>query len=124
MILIDTSVWIEHLRQGDKTLARLLNNNQALIHPFVIGEIACGNLAARDEVLSKLKGLSTLPSVTEAEVLYFIEHHQLMGLGIGYVDAHLLAATASATPVRLWTRDKRLKAVADTMGLSYEKKGS
>ena len=101
----------------------MLNNNQALIHPFVISELACGNLAARDEILSRLKDLSTLPQATESDVLYFIEQRRLMGLGMGDVDAHLLAATASAPPARLWTRDKRLKAVAATLGLAYEKKG-
>ena len=120
MILIDTSVWIEHLRSGDSALAHLLDNNQALIHLFEIGEMACGNLADRDEVLARLKDLSALPKADESEVLYFIEHHRLMGLGIGYIDAHLLAATALTPPARLWTRDKRLKTVADKMNLAYQ----
>ena len=120
MILVDTSVWIEHLRTGNEALAHLLNNNQALIHPFVIGEIACGNLADRGEVLSRLMDLPILSKATESEALYFIEQNQLMGLGIGYIDVHLLAATALAPPARLWTRDKRLKVVADTLKLSCQ----
>ncbi len=120
MILVDTSVWIEHLRTGNEALAHLLNNNQALIHPFVIGEIACGNLADRGEVLSRLRDLPILSKATESEALYFIEQNQLMGLGIGYIDVHLLAATALVPPARLWTRDKRLKVVADTMKLSCQ----
>ena len=120
MILIDTSVWIEHLRKGNRALAHLLNNNQVLIHPFVIGEIACGTLADRDEVLARLKDLPVLPKADESETLYCIERHQLMGLGLGYIDVHLLAATLLAPPTRLWTRDNRLKAAAKKMNVAYQ----
>ncbi len=120
MILIDTSVWIEHLRKGNRALARLLNNNQVLIHPFVIGEIACGTLADRDEVLAWLKDLPALPKADESEALYCIEHHQLTGLGLGYIDIHLLAATLLAPPTRLWTQDNRLKAAAKKMNFAYQ----
>ena len=120
MILIDTSVWIEHLRKGNRALAHLLNNNQVLIHPFVIGEIACGTLADRDEVLARLKDLPALPKTDESEALYCIERHQLMGLGLGYIDVHLLAATLLAPPTRLWTRDKRLKAAVKKMNVAYQ----
>ena len=120
MILIDTSVWIDHLRKGNRALARLLNNNQVLIHPFVIGEIACGTLADRDEVLARLKDLPALPKADESEALYCIERHQLMGLGLGYIDVHLLAATLLAPPTRLWTQDNRLKAAAKKMNFAYQ----
>lgn len=120
MILIDTSVWIEHLRKGNRALAHLLNNNQVLIHPFVIGEIACGTLAGRDEVLARLKDLPALPKADESEALYCIERHQLMGVGLGYIDVHLLAAVLLAPPARLWTRDNRLKAAAKKMNVAYQ----
>lgn len=118
MILIDTSVWIEHFSRGGM-IEDLLKTSKTLIHPFVIGEIACGNLADRAEILSMLNDLSALPVATESSVLYFIEQNQLMGLGIGYVDAHLLTATALEPPTRLLTLDKRLKAAAESLNLSY-----
>ena len=118
MVLVDTSVWIEHLRYGDETLARLLEGNQVLTHPFVIGELACGNLADRDEILSRLMDLPVLSAATESEALYFLDRNQLMGRGIDYIDVHLLAATALAPPAQLWTRDKRLEAVSRSLNLS------
>ncbi len=120
MILIDTSVWIEHLRKGNHALAHLLNNNQVLIHPFVIGEIACGTFADRNEVLAWLKDLPALPKADESEALYCIERHQLMGLGLGYIDVHLLAATLLAPPTRLWTQDNQLKAAAKKIDVAYQ----
>ena len=119
MILIDTSVWIEHLSKGGRAIEDLLKTSKALIHPFVIGEIACGNLADRAEILSLLNDLPALPVAAEASALYFIEQNQLMGLGIGYIDAHLLTATALEPPTRLLTLDKRLKAAAEALNLSY-----
>ena len=120
MILVDTSVWVDHLRFKDEALVHLLVSNQVFTHPFVIGKLACGNLAGRGEILSRLKSLPAIPMATESEVLYFIEQNRLMGQGIGYVDAHLLAATAMTPPTRLWTRDKRLEAAASAMRLSYQ----
>jgi len=120
MILIDTSVWIDHLRVGDKDLAALLNNSQVLMHPFVLGELACGNIRNRNEVLALLKNLPRVTVATDDEVLFFIERHTLMGRGIGYVDAHLMAAVALGGSVGLWTRDKRLRKVADSLALAYE----
>lgn len=119
MILIDTSVWIEYLRTGNRELAHQLDAAQTLVHPFVIGELACGNLARRQEILAMLQDLPTLPAAEDSEVLYFIGRNRLMGLGIGYIDMHLLAAVALAPPARLWTRDKRLEAVADRLGLAH-----
>lgn len=119
MILIDTSVWIDHLRAGDKGLASLLNCAQALTHPFVVGEIACSNLRNRAEVLRLLQDLPQSPVARDAEVLFFIEQQRLMGRGIGYIDAHLLAATTLADPTQLGTGNQRLAAVARDLKLAY-----
>lgn len=119
MILVDTSVWIDHLRAGDEELAALLNSTQVLMHSFVVGELACGNLHNRETVLRLLQDLPQAPLASDAEVLFFIERHRLMGRGMGYIDAHLLAATALADPARLWTRDRRLAAAACDLGLAY-----
>ncbi len=119
MILIDTSIWIEHLSKGGRVIEDLLRTNKVLIHPFIVGEIACGNLADRAEILSMLNDLPSVPVAAESSVLYFIEQNQLTGLGIGYIDAHLLTATALEPPTRLLTLDKRLKAAAESLDLSY-----
>ena len=121
MILADTSVWIDHLRAGDAELAALLNGSQVLMHPFVLGELACGNLRNRTEVLALLKDLPRAVLATDEEVLFFIERYALMGRGIGYVDAHLLAAVTLGGGTRIWTRDKRLRTVADALALAYGK---
>jgi predicted nucleic acid-binding protein len=118
MILVDTSVWIDHLRSGDENLGALLNRSEVLMHPFVLGELACGNLANRDEVLGLLKDLPRSPVATDNEVLIYIEQQTLMGRGIGYIDAYLLASVALEGAARLWTRDKRLHAVADALSLA------
>lgn len=119
MILADTSVWVDHLRTGDAALAVLLDSAQVLTHPFVVGELACGNLKNRTEVLRLLQDLPPTPVARDAEVLFFIEQRRLMGRGIGYIDAHLLAATFLAGPARLWTRDKRLAEVAADLKLAH-----
>lgn len=121
MILVDTSVWIDHLRTGDEDLAALLNNSQVLMHPFVLGELACGNLHNRNELLALFKDLPRVTVATDDEVLFFIERHALMARGIGYVDAHLLAAVTLGGVTRLWTRDRHLRIEADTLGLAYAK---
>lgn len=121
MIVVDASVWVGHLRAGDEDLAGLLNAAQVLVHPFVVGELACGNLRNRTEVLTLLQHLPRAPVATNAEVSIFIEQRRLMGRGIGYIDAHLLAATALAGTARLWTRDKRLRHLAAALQLAYEK---
>lgn len=117
MILVDSSVWVDHLRAGEPPLVELLNSNRVLAHPFVVGELACGNLKNRKVVLSLLQDLPTLPVAADDEVLFLIEKHGLMGRGIGYVDAHLLAAVMLDGTAQLWTRDKRLCAVAEAMKL-------
>jgi predicted nucleic acid-binding protein len=118
MILVDTSIWIDHLRSTNPHLVELLNANLAATHPWVIGELACGNLANRATVLGLLQALPQVPRAEEDEVLFFLDKHRLAGKGIGYIDAHLLAAAALGS-VRLWTRDKRLIAVAAQLGLVY-----
>ena len=118
MMLVDTSVWIDHFRQGDAALTTALEAGQVWMHSFVLGELACGNLRSRVEVLSLLQALRPMPLSTDKEVLFFIDQHELMGRGIGYVDVHLLAS-ARLGGTLLWTRDKRLHAVAAEMGLAY-----
>lgn len=120
MILVDTSVWIDHLRVGEPILVQRLRENRVFIHPFVIGELACGNLQNRDVVLSHLQNLPSVPLASDDEVLFFIERHQLMGLGIGYVDTHLLAAVILEGGVQLWTRDKRLHKVSEALRLAFK----
>lgn len=119
MILVDTSIWVDHLRRNDRALVQKLETGQVCIHPFVIGELACGHLQARSQVLGLLQGMPHLPTATEEEVLFFIEQNQLMGRGIGYIDMHLLAAVAIDGQARLWTRDKRLHEIAGETGLAY-----
>ena len=118
MILVDTSVWIDHLRATDEGLAESLDAGMVCTHPFVVGELACGKLRNRREVLALLRALPSAPVATDEEALEFIERRGLMGRGIGYVDIHLLAATALAGSDRLWTRDRRLAAVAEELGLA------
>jgi predicted nucleic acid-binding protein len=117
MMLVDSSVWVDHLRAGDAKLASLLTEGQVLIHPFVMGELALGSLRKREALLQLLADLPQAVVASENEVLDFIKRYALFGLGIGYVDAHLLAA-ARLNSVRLWTRDKRLAEVAMTLGLA------
>ncbi|MBF6991707.1 MULTISPECIES: type II toxin-antitoxin system VapC family toxin [Cupriavidus] len=118
MILVDTSVWIDHLRTGDAALAALLDASRVLVHPFVIGEIALGSLRQRDEVLGALRDLPGAVVATDDEVDRMIDDQKLYGIGIGYVDAHLLAATRLTPGSALWTRDRRLLALAERLGLA------
>jgi predicted nucleic acid-binding protein len=120
VILADTSVWVDHLRASDKALATLLDTGMVLAHPFVIGELALGNLRQREIVLSALADLPHANLATDAEVLHFIEHHGLFGRGIGYIDAHLLAAVQLTARAELWTNDKRLHGVAAQLGWAFE----
>jgi hypothetical protein len=112
MILVDTSVWIDHLRHENVTLTELLNRGEVLTHPFVIGELALGNLKHRDTVLHALQLLPQANVANSLEALQFIGHQKLFGLGIGYVDCHLIAAVRLTPGSRLWTYDKRLRTVA------------
>lgn len=117
MILVDTSVWIDHLRKGDARLIKLLHDAQVLTHPFVIGEIALGQLRQRREILESLQNLPMSSLASDPEVLSYIETQRLGGTGIGYLDAHLLASASLTPDTRIWTRDKRLKAAAHSLNL-------
>lgn len=121
MILVDTSVWIDHLRRGDRRLAGLLEAGRALGHPFVAGELALGNLHSRSAVLDALRNLPQATRASDEETLLFIENERLFGLGIGYVDAHLLAATRLTPGAALWTRDGRLAAAAERLGVAPDR---
>jgi predicted nucleic acid-binding protein len=118
VILVDTSVWVDHLRASDKALIVLLNAGAVLAHPFVIGELALGNLRQREIVLTALSDLPQASVATDLETLHFIDRHTLSGRGIGYIDAHLLAAVQLTAGAELWTKDKRLHGVAVELGLA------
>ncbi len=120
MILLDTSVWIDHLRQREPSVEFLLKRRQILIHPFVVGEIALGPMKNYDAILEALSELPQATVANHAEVLFVIKQHSLMGSGIGYVDAHLLASVKLIQNLRLWTRDKRLANVAEALGVGYQ----
>ncbi|MCA1778414.1 MAG: PIN domain-containing protein [Xanthomonadaceae bacterium] len=117
MTLVDTSVWIAHFRNGVSRLADLLESNRVLMHPFVLGEIACSNLSDRQDTLQLLSNLSGAPVASNGEVMTFIDSNCLMGKGIGFVDAHLLAAVALAADATLWTHDRRLRQAAKSLRL-------
>ncbi len=118
MILVDTSIWIDHLRTGQPRLSALLDEGHVLGHAWVTGELAMGTLSQRQEILGLLANLPQARSASETDVMTLIETRRLFGLGIGYVDAHLLAATLLTDGARLWTRDRRLAATASDLGLA------
>jgi len=119
VILADTSVWIDHLRRGTPALSAALEREEVMTHPFVIGELACGNLKNRRELLGLLAALPATAVATDDEALHLIERHRLMGRGLGWVDVHLLAAVSLTEFAQLWTRDKRLLAAATTLRLDF-----
>jgi len=120
LILVDTSVWVDHLRRGDPGLVDLLERSIVIMHPFVLGEIACGTLHNRESILELLQDLPTAAVAEGDEVLRFIEIHVLHGKGIGYVDVHLLASVALTEGARIWTRDKKLRLVAQMIGCAHQ----
>ena len=120
MILVDTSVWVDHLRSGQMTLGALLEAGAVLGHPWVIGEIALGHLSQRREVLGLLRSLPQAAVPTEEETMTFIDRQRLYGLGIGYVDANLLAATRLTADASLWTGDRRLASIASRLGCAFD----
>jgi len=120
VVLADTSVWVAHFRVADIRLVRLLNEDDVLMHPFVLGELAMGNLAHRREVLDNLADRPGVTLATDAEVLHMVDAHGLFGLGIGYIDAHLLAAVRLTGGAALWSFDKRLDAAAERLGLAWQ----
>jgi predicted nucleic acid-binding protein len=119
MVLVDTSIWITHLRQGSRQLEKLLMDAEVMCHPFIIGELACGNLKNRTEIISLLQSLPMVRMIEFDEFLFFIDKNRLMGKGIGFVDVHLLAS-AQLTGIPLWTADKRLKSSADLLKLAFK----
>jgi predicted nucleic acid-binding protein len=119
VILVDTSVWVDHLQAGNATLAQMLEHGAVLAHPWVVGELALGDLKQRGEIIQLLNGLPQATSATPAEVLTLVEHHELHGTGIGYVDAQLLAAT-KLTDAALWSLDRRLTAASARLGCAFD----
>ncbi len=114
-VLLDTSVWIDHLRSGDALVTDLLEAGEVLVHAFVIGELALGHLSRRTEILGLLGALPRAPIATTEELLVFIDRHRLAGRGIGYVDVHLLASAFLYPGLRLLTRDRRLQEAASAL---------
>jgi predicted nucleic acid-binding protein len=119
MVLVDSSIWIDHVRKPILELHELLERREVLAHPLVIGEIAMGSLKDRALFLQSLSELPMATLAREDEVLRMVEKEELYGLGIGYIDAHLLAATRLTLETELWTRDKRLDSIAAALGLRY-----
>ncbi len=119
MVLVDTSVWITHLRYNDKQLENLLINGEVVCHNFIICELACGNIKNRKEIISLLKSLPMATPIEFPEFLYFVEQNRLEGKGIGFVDIHLLAS-AALDRIKLWTEDKRLREAGFNLGLNYK----
>ncbi len=118
MVLVDTSIWITHLRQGNRQLEKLLMDAKVMCHQFIISELACGNLKNRNEIISLLQSLPMASTIEFDEFLFFIDKNHLIGKGIGFVDIHLLAA-AQLTGVPLWTADKRLISAANQLELTF-----
>ena len=120
MILVDTSVWIDHFQRASALLFEALERGEVTTHPLVIGELACGNLNDRREVLHLLGRLPPADVASDQEVLHFIERRRLMGKGVGYIEVHLLASVTLTKDTRFWTRDKRLAAIAADLKIKFE----
>jgi predicted nucleic acid-binding protein len=119
VILVDTSVWIDHLHKTVVPLAEALERGEVLTHPFIVGELACGGIRNRDEVLRLLDALPMIAAATNDEVRWLIEARRLMGKGLGFVDVHLIASVIVSEEARLWTSDKRLSAVARGLRIAH-----
>lgn len=118
MILVDSSVWIDHFRKYSSLLDALLDAEDVCTHPLVIGELACGNLKNRSEIIALMHALPTLQKVEDDEILFFIDRHHLNGKGLGLIDIHLLASCL-VDKSKLWTSDKRLRVHAQSMKIDY-----
>jgi len=116
MILVDTSVWVDHLRKSDEELSKLLDQGVVLCHPFVIGELACGNMKNRDEILDLLAALPKADEASHEEAMHLVTDRKLWGHGIGWVDVHLLAS-ALLSNCTLWTKDKALQSVSRSLNI-------
>lgn len=119
MILADTSIWVAHLRHADAHLSALIEKGQILSHPFVVGELLLGNPAQRARAAAQLVGLFEATVAQDDEVVHFIQRHSLWDRGVGYIDVHLLVATALTPYARLWSHDLKLQAAAASVGLAY-----
>jgi predicted nucleic acid-binding protein len=119
VILVDTSIWIDHLSAApDEVLIGLMARKEAATHPFVIGELAMGNMRRRSAVMAELSRLPTVTVARDSEVMLLVDEYGLFASGIGYIDAHLIASVRLTPEVRLWTRDRRLRRIADRLGLA------
>lgn len=118
MILVDTSIWVSHLRHSNSRLQKLLNEGKVVSHPFIIGELACGNISNRTEIISLMQSLPMLDVIEHEELLLFIEHNKMMGTGLGLVDIHLMAA-AKLAGIPLWTQDKKLKRACSRLSIDF-----
>ncbi|MBN1780081.1 type II toxin-antitoxin system VapC family toxin [bacterium] len=118
MVLADTSVWIDHLRNMNDQLVDLLNDGEVFCHPFIIGELACGNLKNRKEILTDLQALPKTSIIDHEEIMFFIENNKIMGKGLGYIDIAILTSSL-VTGIPLWTFDQKLNAEAIKFNLSY-----
>jgi predicted nucleic acid-binding protein len=124
LILVDTSIWIDHLRADNSALRRLLDAGRVMMHPFVIGELALGRMRQREIILAALYDLPRAELATDVEVLGFVDREALFGRGIGYVDVHLLASARLSAGAQLWTKDTRLRDVAEELGLAMRPHGA
>ena len=119
MVLVDTSVWIDHLRSSNASLVHLLEQNLVTIHPMIIGELACGNLRHRQQLLSLWQNLPHTTEASHQETLYCLEQNNLMGKGVGFIDLHLLASTLLSPNTSLWTNDRRLQKIAKSLNIAW-----
>jgi predicted nucleic acid-binding protein len=119
MVLVDTSVWVDHFRSRSAQLVSLLEQDDVVCHPFVLGELACGNLSKRAEILRLLQSLPQAVVAQSEEIMHFIDSHRLMGIGLGLVDVHLLAS-ARISLVSIWTGDRRLKKAAERLDVLFQ----
>ena len=115
-MLVDTSIWIDHFRRSNPGLAHLLEDGLVLTHPFVIGELACGSLAKRTDVLELMTALPSVLIATDEEAHALVDRHRLFGSGLGWIDVHLLTS-AKLSKQPLWTADRKLRAAARTVGV-------
>jgi len=118
-VLLDTSIWIRHFRESNPEVVRLLESELVVSHEFVVGELACGSLKSRKEIIGYMKELVTLPTLSVDEVLTLVETRSLYSSGIGLIDAQLLASTLVTPDTQLWTADNRLQKIALGLGISY-----
>ncbi|MGD9344600.1 MAG: VapC toxin family PIN domain ribonuclease [Candidatus Aminicenantes bacterium] len=118
MVLADTSIWVSHFRDKNPPHRSLLMEGQIICHPFIIGDLACGNLKNRDEILSLLEALPAATKASHEEIMRFIDRNQLMGIDLDYVDVHLLASARLSTAL-LWTKNKNLKEAADLLHIAF-----